>query len=64
MADFIPNICGTNKVYIPIAGCDDCSKFEKRLSVVEAILQNKITISQTNRNGNSITAEVIGEVIE
>lgn len=63
-SNFIPHICGKSKIYIPEAGCDDCSRFEARLSAVEAILEKKITISQTNKGGDSISVEVLGEVVE
>lgn len=63
-SNFIPHICGKSKIYIPEAGCDDCSRFEARLSAVEEILEKKVRISQTDRMGNSISVEVLGEVVE
>lgn len=64
MADFIPSICGTNKVYVPTAGCSDCDRIYERLDAIEAMLSNKITLSQTNRTGESIMAEVFGAIVE
>lgn len=62
--EFIPNICGGSKIYIPTEGCSECDKWEARLTAVEEILAKKISISQTNRDGESISVEVIGEVVE
>ena len=63
MANFKPHICGKSDVYIPNAGCSDCDRLEARVKALEDIVAKKITLSQTNKGGASITAEVLGEVV-
>lgn len=62
--NFIPHICGKNRVNLPDSGCNDCTRLETRVTALENLVEKKITISQRNRNGDSITAEVLGEVVD
>lgn len=62
-SNFIPHICGHNKIYLPERGCSDCEKLEMRVKALEDLVAKTITISQMDRTGASITAEVLGEVI-
>lgn len=61
---FIPRICGNNKIYIPTIGCTECDKLEMRVEALESVMSKRITFSHYNRDGESITAEVLGEVVE
>ena len=35
MREFIPSICGGVGLYVPDTGCDDCTKLENRVSILE-----------------------------
>lgn len=62
--DFIPHMCGRNKIYIPNSGCDDCTKLELRVEALEDIIEKKIELALYDNAQGSITAQVLGEVIE
>lgn len=55
-----PYICGKPKVKLPDTDCSECDRIYARLDALEEKLSHQITISETNKNGDTITATVYG----
>lgn len=61
---FVPHLCGDNNIYIPDRECSDCEILERRVEALEDIVSKKVSLSMFTRDGDSVTAEVLGEVLE
>lgn len=59
------DICGEQAIFLPSTECGDCGELYTRVAALEALLQGKrnITIAKTDSNGNTVTINVLGQVM-